>query len=65
MNMGALDFGEIEFANRFFDMASIHRSIGNQRFVTDRKVADGGRSELIKFQFFLVERLGKEVIVRV
>ena len=59
--MGALHFGEIEFANRFFDMAAIHRSVSNQRFVTDRKVADCLRGELIEFQFFLL-LLGKEVM---
>ncbi len=62
--MGALHFGEIEFANRFFDMAAIHRSVSNQRFVTDRKVADCLRGELIEFQFFLLE-LGKEVMMEI
>lgn len=61
LDMGAFNLGEIEFAYRFFDMAAIHRSIGNQRFVTDRKIADRLRSELIEFQFFL-RGLGKEVI---
>ena len=45
-------------------MAAIHRSVSNQRFVTDRKVADCLGGELIKFQFFLLE-LGKEVMAEI
>ncbi len=42
-------------------MAAIHRSISNQRFVTDRQIVDGVTSELVEFQFFLV-KWGKEVM---
>ena len=60
--MAALDLGEIEFAYSFFDMASIHRAIGSQRLVADWKIADCLGCELIEFQFFLVEHVGKDVM---
>ena len=61
LNMGALNFGEIKFAYRFLDVAAIHRAIGNQRLMTDRKIADCLGRELIEFQCFLVVQVGKEV----
>ena len=60
--MGALDFGEIKYAYRFFNVAAIHRAIGNQRLVTDRKIADCLGRELIEFQLTLVVQPGKEVM---
>ena len=59
--MGALHLGEIKVANLLFDMTAIHRPIGDQRLVTDRQIVDGVTSELVEFQFFLVE-WGKEVM---
>ena len=42
-------------------MAAIHRTISDQRLMTDRQIVDGLMSELVEFQFFLV-KWGKEVM---
>ena len=42
-------------------MAAIHRTISDQRLMTDRQIVDGLASELVEFQFFLA-KWGKEVM---
>ena len=65
LDLGALDLGHLDIPEARCDMAAIHRAVGDQRFVTDRKVADRLRGELVEFQFFrLLRRLarGREVM---